>query len=174
MKKVSFLIDQHAAAERIRYERYKALFGSVEISTTDLLIPLDIVVDKPSALLLKEKLDDAKQIGLELRYSDDVIKVMSVPSFFPRGLETVYAEEVLEHLLNGDDFSVESIRNQLAIDLSCKHSIKANDFINESEVTALLKDLNECDNPYKCPHGRPTIIHFTPEEIERLFERIQL
>jgi DNA mismatch repair protein MutL len=169
-----YLIDQHAAAERIRYERYRTLFGSVEIVTTDLLIPLQVVLDKTSVELLTNRLDETKKIGLKCMIVDNIVYINQVPSFFPRGMETVYAEEVLDHLLNKEDFSVESIRNQLAIDLSCKHSIKANDFINESEVNSLLKDLNDCENPYKCPHGRPTIIHFTPEEIERLFERIQL
>ena len=63
------------------------------------------------------------------------------------------------------------VKDSLAKSLSCKHSIRANKFINKNEIDKLLHDLENCENPYTCPHGRPTIIKFTKEEIEKLFLR---
>jgi len=74
--------------------------------------------------------------------------------------------------LDGKNISVAEIRDNLAKNLSCKHSIKANKYINRNEIDALLYDLEQCNNPYTCPHGRPVIVKFTVTEIEKMFKRI--
>jgi DNA mismatch repair protein MutL len=169
-----YMIDQHAAAERIRYERYKKIFGEVEVKSTELLIPITLNLSNSEVLALEEHLDQLPPLGIQVVANQyNGIDITHVPTWFPPDYERIYTEEIVKHLLNGNDVSVASARNQLAINLSCKHSIKANKFIDRNEVTVLLRDLAQCENPYTCPHGRPVIIHFTQTEIEKMFKRIQ-
>jgi DNA mismatch repair protein MutL len=169
-----FLIDQHAAAERIRYETYRELFGNVKIETQDLLIPITLNLSNQEVLFIADKLDQFEPLGVHAvpnQYNG--IDITTVPSWFPEGYELTYTEEIAKYILEEKDVSVSQIRDSLAKNLSCKHSIKANKYINTNEINKLLRDLSECQNPYTCPHGRPVIIQFTVSEIEKMFKRIQ-
>jgi DNA mismatch repair protein MutL len=169
-----YLIDQHAAAERIRYEKYRKLFGNIEIETQPLLVPMKLYLSKQEILALSEKLEALSSLGIFVKLSTDNEAVITdVPTWFPTGMELEYAEEVIKNLLEDGKVSVIDSRDQLAKDLACKHSIKANKYIDDGEIRKLLDDLSACENPYTCPHGRPVIIHFSVSEIEKLFKRIQ-
>lgn len=168
-----YIVDQHAAAERIRYERYRELFGNVEIQTQELLIPMTLNLSNHEVLRLSDQLDQFAKLGIEAKPNDfQGIDIYTVPTWFPENYELLYTEEIAKYVLEGMDVSVKDARDSLAKNLSCKHSIKANKYINKNEIDVLLKDLSNCDNPYTCPHGRPVIIHFTVSEIEKLFKRI--
>jgi DNA mismatch repair protein MutL len=106
---------------------------------------------------------DNKHQGLDITH---------VPTWFAEGYEGIYTEEMVSHILDYKDLSIQSVVDSLAKELSCKHSIRANKYINKNEIEVLLRDLEQAKNPYTCPHGRPVIIHFTPEEIEKMFKRI--
>ena len=97
---------------------------------------------------------------------------LSGPTWFVEGYERIYTEEIVKFILDGKNTGIMDVKDSLAKSLSCKHSIKANKFINKNEVDKLFHDLENCENPYTCPHGRPTIIKFTKDEIEKLFLRI--
>lgn len=169
-----FLIDQHAAAERIRYEQYRQAFGAVAIERQNLLIPITLDLSNAEVLRLSDQLEQFEPLGVVATVNDhNGIDILEVPSWFPTGYELVYTEEIAKYLLEGLDVSVAEVRDNLAKNLSCKHSIKANKYINRQEIERLLSDLSGCDNPYTCPHGRPVIIHFTVTEIEKMFQRIQ-
>ncbi len=169
-----FLIDQHAAAERIRYEHYRQAFGAVAIERQKLLIPITLDLSNAEVLRLADQLDRFEPLGVVATVNDhNGIDILEVPSWFPSGYELIYAEEIARYVLEGRDVRVTDIRDDLAKNLSCKHSIKANKYINHKEIERLLSDLSGCDNPYTCPHGRPVIIHFTVSEIEKMFHRIQ-
>ena len=168
-----YIIDQHAAAERVRYENYVELFGNVTVSSTRLLIPLKLHLSNSEVLTLSDKLDSVHKLGLELSINEVLgVNIISVPSWFPKGFELSYTEEIVKYLLNDTEVSVKIIRERLAKNLSCKHSIKANKYININEINKLLDDLSKCENPYTCPHGRPVLIKWTQTEIEKMFKRI--
>lgn len=169
-----YIIDQHAAAERIRYEHYKELFGQVKVESQELLIPITLNLSNQEVLAITEQLDAFKPLGLEaVPNAYNGIDILKVPTWFPEEYELIYAEEIAKWILEGKDVTVRDVRDNLAKNLSCKHSIKANKYINKNEIDVLLQDLSNCQNPYTCPHGRPVIIHFTVTEIEKLFKRIQ-
>jgi DNA mismatch repair protein MutL len=169
-----YLIDQHAAAERIRYERYKEEFGKVNIEFHELLLPLPLHLSNNEVLALLDRLDDVEKLGIKVKVNSiKGIDITHVPTWFPKGYELEYAEEIIQKLLEDKEISVKDSRNQLAKNLSCKHSIKANHFMDKSEIETLLIDLAKCENPYTCPHGRPIILHFTVYEIEKMFKRVQ-
>lgn len=168
-----YLIDQHAAAERVRYENYLDRMSNVEIASTELLIPITLNLSNQEVLALKDNLNVFKHLGLELLINDyNGVDIVKVPSWFPEDYERTYTEEIVKYVLDDKDVTVGLVRDSLAKNLSCKHSIKANKFINKNEIDKLLKDLEKTVNPYTCPHGRPVIIKFTQTEIEKMFKRI--
>lgn len=168
-----YIIDQHAAAERIRYENYRKKFGEVKILKTTLLIPIKLHLSNSEVLLLQSKMNDVTEIGLEIKANEEYgIDIIKIPSWIPKGFELSYVEEIVQYLIDEKEITVTKLRDNLAKNLSCKHSIKANKYINLNEINVLLDDLSKCDNPYTCPHGRPVIIKWTQTEIEKMFKRI--
>lgn len=168
-----YLIDQHAAAERIRYERYAKRFGAVQIERQDLLIPITLHLSSTEVLALSERLAEFEPLGVSAILNDhNGIDITAVPTWFPAGYELPYAEEIAKTILEEGDVSVATSRDALAKNLSCKHSIKANQHLNDSEIRTLLADLAACENPFTCPHGRPTVIHYSVREVEKMFQRI--
>ena len=168
-----YIIDQHAAAERIRYENYYKKFGSVSVDTMELLIPITLELSNTEVIALKDLFSSFEPFGITLvDNGNNGVDITHVPTYFPQGYERSYTEEIVKYILEGKDISIAEIRDSLAKNLSCKHSIKANKFINRNEIDTLLYDLEQCENPYTCPHGRPVIIKFTVNEIEKMFKRV--
>ncbi len=168
-----FIIDQHAAAERIRYENYYRRMASVSIETYDLIIPITLDLSNEEVIALTDKLDLFPPLGISLEINMiNTIDIIKVPTWFIEGYERIYTEEIVKFILEGKDIGIMDVKDSLAKSLSCKHSIRANKYINKNEIDKLFHDLENCENPYTCPHGRPTIIKFTKEEIEKLFLRI--
>ena len=168
-----YIIDQHAAAERVRYENYYKRMANVSIETYDLIIPITLDLSNQEVIELMDKLDLFKPLGIGLVINDiNTIDIVRVPTWFIEGYERIYTEEIVKFILEGKNIEIMDVKDSLAKSLSCKHSIRANKFINKNEIDKLFHDLEHCTNPYTCPHGRPTIIKFTQEEIEKLFLRI--
>lgn len=168
-----YMIDQHAAAERIRYEQYFSRMSSVKIESYDLLIPITLDLSNQEVFQLKDNFDIFAKLGIKFEINQtQTIDIKSVPTWFAEGYEAIYTEEIVKYVLDGKDVTVGEIIDSLAKSLSCKHSIKANKFINKNEIDKLLKDLDACINPYTCPHGRPTIIQLSQSDIEKMFKRI--
>ena len=168
-----YLIDQHAAAERIRYENYYEKMSNVAVASTELLIPITLNLSNQEVLALEDNLKMFLPLGLELIVNDYMgVDILKVPTWFPKDFERIYTEEIVRYTLEGKDVTIGLVRDSLAKSLSCKHSIKANKFINKNEIEKLLADLEKTINPYTCPHGRPVIIKFTQTEIEKMFKRI--
>ena len=168
-----YLIDQHAAAERVRYENYFARMSTVEVQSTELLIPITLNLSNQEVFALQGNYDLFTPLGLDLNSNDfKGVDIIRVPTWFPESFEREYTEEIIRYILDGKDVTIGDIRDSLAKSLSCKHSIKANKYINKNEIEKLLVDLTNCVNPYTCPHGRPVIIKFTQTEIEKMFKRI--
>ena len=169
-----YIIDQHAAQERIKYEYYREKIADVGNDLQELLIP--IVLDYPSTdyLKLKEKLSILADVGIHLEeFGQHSFIVRAHPTWYPRGQEEQIIREMIDIVLLKGTVSVKEFRLATAIMMSCKRSIKANHRLDDRQARVLLADLAKCKNPYNCPHGRPVLIHFSNTEMERLFKRIQ-
>lgn len=169
-----YIMDQHAAAERIRYERYLQRMSTDPGTKQMLLAPLELHLSSDEVAAYETYKDTLTSFGLKTSLKDHAsLNIEAVPGWFRRNLEHEYAESMVRHLLADESLSIATIIDQLAKDLACKHSIRANKYLSRSEVDTLLKDLKNADNPFTCPHGRPTLITITVRELETMFKRVQ-
>lgn len=169
-----YMMDQHAAAERIRYERYLDRMSRPSTGSYDLLVPMIIELSASYVIEIDRKIEAISRFGIELvKENESTYQIKKIPSWFPRGYEIAYTESVLMTFVEEKSVEVSDLRDELAKLLSCKHSLKANAFVTKMEAEQLLSDLNRCLNPYTCPHGRPILLFMNETEIERWFHRIQ-
>lgn len=168
-----YLIDQHAAQERINYEKYMRALKNHVTTTTSLLIPITIELSSSDYLSLKENMDHLESLGFMLEeFGVNTIRVIAHPTWLLEGHEEESIRKIIDLVVSGISFDPVKFNESIAITLACKMSIKANMHISHEEEEELLHELVMCDNPYNCPHGRPTIIKFSIYDLERMFKRI--
>ncbi|MBR2997871.1 MAG: DNA mismatch repair endonuclease MutL [Bacilli bacterium] len=169
-----YLIDQHAAAERYNYEKFKRLLKNPGKDRINLLIPINLEYSKDEFITLKNNLDLIKNIGIEIEeFGESSFIVRSHPTWFKEGFEEYFVKNILEGIINNSkNFDLERFNDSLAASLACHSSIQANTQISIEEMNQVIKDLKTCKNPYNCAHGRPTIIHYPKYELEKLFKRV--
>ena len=168
-----YLIDQHAIAERINYEKFMKELSKENKDTTDLLVPIKLEYPKDEFLKIKEYLDVLKSIGVYLEeFGDHTFLVRRHPTFIYKGREKDSIEKIISILLEKGTFSKEKFIEKTATTLACRLSIKANDYISLEEADYLLDTIRTCENPFTCPHGRPTIITYSNYELEKMFKRV--
>lgn len=169
-----YLIDQHAANERINYEYYKKSLGEPNNNITDLLIPIKLDFTKDDFIKIKENKDIINKININYdEFGSNTIIVRSHPSWIKKEYVTESLRKIFEIVINNNDFSKEKFNEKIAITLACKMAIKANYHIEDVDMKALLDRLSKTSNPYTCPHGRPTIITFTKYELQKMFKRVE-
>lgn len=169
-----YIIDQHAAQERIKYEYFREKIGDVSNDLQELLVP--IVLDYPNSDVIKinEQKEKLESVGIYLEdFGQNSFIVRAHPTWYPGGEEEEIIRGMIDMLLLTGEVSVKKFREATAIMMSCKRSIKANHYLNEQQARILLNDLAQCANPFNCPHGRPVLIHFTNSDMEKMFKRIQ-
>lgn len=168
-----YIIDQHAAKERINYEKFKEELGHPSANKVPLLFPITLEYTSSEYMKLKEKIDVLNNIGIEIEeFGINSFIVKSHPIWFPKGQEDKYVNKVLETVLNyNEPFDLVKFNEKVAINLSCKMAIKANEYISNEEAINLIKTLQKCTQPFNCPHGRPTTLIYTVQELEHLFKR---
>ena len=167
-----YIIDQHAAAERINYEKVLNSLLKDDYKIIDLLVPLKFEYSKDEFIKIKEHLDILKNIGISLEeFGDNTFIVRSHPTWFFEGYEREAIEKIIAITLEKGEFEKEKFIYKTASTMACKMSIKANDYLNLETAKILLDNLRKCDNPFTCPHGRPTIITYSNYDLERLFKR---
>ena len=169
-----FLIDQHAAQERINYEKNLAALKAEKVTTTSVLIPISIELSASEALKIKENMGLLNELGfLVEEFGVNTYIVKEHPTWLRVGLETESVRKIFDIIIEGKYlFDRVKFNEHIAITMACKMSVKGNEAISLEAAEALLNDLVLCDNPYNCPHGRPTIISFTIYELERMFKRV--
>ena len=169
-----YLIDQHAAYERINYERYMQKLREKEVSKMSMMFPVTMEFAASDYLTILEKKDIFDSLNIDIEpMGINTIVVKSHPTWFKEGYEEESIKKVVELVLELDNkFDRVKFEEKLAITLACKMSIKANMHISTKEMEYILNELVKCDNPYNCPHGRPTIIKFTTYELEKMFKRV--
>ncbi len=168
-----FLIDQHAAQERINYEKNMASLKKKNVSTIDLLFPITIELSKADFLKIKEQENALKEMGFKIEeFGVNTFIFKSHPTWLLEGHEEESIRRIIDLIIGGlDGFDRVKFNESIAITLACKMSIKANMHISKEAQEELLNELCLCDNPYNCPHGRPTIIKFSIYDLERMFKR---
>lgn len=167
-----YLIDQHAAHERINYEHLKKSRPDTH-SAQSLLTPKIINLSLKDSSILKEHLSILKTIGFDIEpYSDNSFSVRSIPVIIGKQYDDSKITDLLDDLIETSrTTTINDLKESTIQMIACKASIKAGDPLTEKQMLDLLKDLEHCDSPYTCPHGRPTMIEMTMSEIEKRFKR---
>lgn len=168
-----YIIDQHAAQERINYEYYKEKVGQVETEVQELLVPITLHYSADEVMIINEKMQALTEVGIFLEhFGGNSYIVRSHPQWFPRGDEKNLMEEIIQEVLDHKKADIKKLREEAAIMMSCKAAIKANHHLRNDEMFALLETLRKTTDPFTCPHGRPIIIHYSTYEMEKMFKRI--
>lgn len=167
-----YLIDQHAAHERIFYEKLLKQYDSADKAVQELMIPLNFNVSADVGASEESWIDDIRNMGYDIElFGNNVYIVRAIPAF----MEMQEAEEFLNDLFNqfsdNPDLTSRSVLEKIIM-RSCKSAVKAGDNLDNIEIQALLNQLKACDNPYSCPHGRPVFIKMSNYEIEKMFKRV--
>lgn len=169
-----YIVDQHAAQERINYERYRKEIGQVSDDQQTFLVPLILNYSTVDAMNINNHADVLDSVGLHLEsFGQNSFILRSHPTWFKAGQEEDTAKEMIDWILKDGKLTVREFRMKTAIMMSCKRAIKANHHLDDREARALLKRLPQCENPFNCPHGRPVTVHFNDRDLEKMFKRIQ-
>lgn len=168
-----YLIDQHAAQERVNYERYLKHLKEQDIHITNLLIPYTIELNPSDYIKFNERKNILTDMGFGIEdFGINTIVFKSHPSWLLPGFEFESIQKLVDLVIN--DYNIDRIKfyDSVSKTLACKMSVKGNTRITQDAMQTIIDDLVLCDNPYNCPHGRPTIITFTKYELERMFKRV--
>ena len=168
-----YFIDQHAAHERIFYEKLVGEYEREEKLKQPILFPLLIQVPLAVGQEPFTWRGILEKMGFSIdEFGQNTYRVTEIPTF----MNIKEAEDFIQYFVDHADEAAD-LKNTVVIDKlimrSCKSAVKANDILSMDEIRALIKDLSNCINPFSCPHGRPTFIKLTRHELERLFKRIQ-
>ncbi|UFJ42233.1 DNA mismatch repair endonuclease MutL [Brevibacillus humidisoli] len=171
-----YLIDQHAAQERIYYELFMEKLLHESKASQLLLFPHTVECTAGEEALLKQRLPLLHSCGLEIEwFGSRTFLVRAHPQWFPAGSELDVIDELIQLVLEAGDkeaIDIRDIREKAAIMMSCKAAIKANRYLTQAEMEALLQRLRETTSPFTCPHGRPIVVHFTSYDLEKMFKRV--
>lgn len=168
-----FMIDQHAAQERINYEKYLKALKEEKTSTVAPLFPINIELNSSDFITIKEHTTLLEEMGFKIEeFGLNTIIIKEHPTWLKEGYEEESINKIFDSIITiGSKFDRVKFNEHIAITLACKMSIKANTRISEEAMEEILNELVKTDNPYNCPHGRPTIIKFTIYDIEKMFKR---
>lgn len=168
-----YIIDQHAAKERINYEVCLYKLSNPNNDRIDMLVPLTLEFSNNEYIILKENFNLLEDMNFKIEpFGINSIIVKSHPTWIPESNEIEAIKKVIGMVIDHEkNFNLEKFRDHVAATMACKMSIKANDEISKIEMEKLIEDLRKCKNPFNCPHGRPTIIYYSKEELEKLFKR---
>lgn len=168
-----YLIDQHAAQERINYEKYSYYLSHPSNNTIENIVPIVIELPVNEFLIVKKNIDIIRELNIDIEeFGVSSYRITSHPTWFPRNNPDRVLRNIIDQVIEeGDSFELVKFHDHLAATMACKASVKGNTRITISDMESLISQLRKCDNPFNCPHGRPTIIEFTVHEIEKMFKR---
>jgi len=169
-----YLIDQHAAQERVNYERIQEKMKDKKVMTTDMLIPITIELSQSEFLSLKENFDYLKELGFDVEeFGINTVAFKGHPTWLVEGYEEAAIRNIVDLIIDDKKkFDKDRFNDHMVKSMACKMSIRANTPMSKEAMEELLNELVQCKNPYNCCHGRPSIIKFTNYELERMFKRV--
>ena len=166
-----YLIDQHAAAERINYEKILKQLNEEPI-IIDLLIPIKIELRPDEFILAKGRFDLLEKYGFNVsEFGFNTIIIRSHPAWISEDKAEDVIRKIVDIIIEKGSFDFDQFVWRLAATTACRMSVMANTYISPEDQEWILENIRYCDNPFTCPHGRPTIITYTRYELERLFKR---
>jgi len=167
------LMDQHAAHERVNFEKFRRALESGGVPCQRLLMPITLQTTPRDADVLRQNQTSLTRLGIEIEpFGPNIFKVETLPSFLKTDDPAAWLDQVIEELgsLSAKTSSLRLSEDAIAT-TACRASVKSNDVLSIPELQALLKDLFACEMPYCCPHGRPTLVQISTAELERKFGR---
>ncbi|MFD2704729.1 DNA mismatch repair endonuclease MutL [Salibacterium lacus] len=168
-----YIIDQHAAQERIYYEYFRDKITETNRHIQELMIPITLELSPAEERIITTYEQELKQAGVYLEpFGFRTYRVSSHPAWFPEGEEENTIRELIQQLLEDRKIRVSALLEEAAVLMSCKGAIKANRHLRGDEIQSLLQDLRHCETPFTCPHGRPVFIHFSGYDMEKMFKRV--
>ncbi|MBU8907377.1 DNA mismatch repair endonuclease MutL [Desertibacillus haloalkaliphilus] len=168
-----YIVDQHAAQERIKYEYFREKVAEPTPEAQELLVPMTLEYTQAETVIIEEHLQKLAQVGVFLEsFGSQAYIVRSHPTWFPKGLEAETLKEIIDQVIERKKIDIKKLREEAAILMSCKAAIKANRHLRHDEIFTLLESLRKSSDPFTCPHGRPIIVHLTTYEMEKMFKRI--
>lgn len=168
-----YLIDQHAAQERINYEKYSYYLSHPSNNVINTLVPIIIELPMDEFLIVKKNIDIIKNLNIDIEeFGTQSYRIISHPTWFPRNNPDKVIRNIIDQVIKEEKkFNLAKFNDHLAATMACKSSIKGNTRITINDMESIINQLRKCDNPFNCPHGRPTIIEFTIYELEKMFKR---
>ena len=168
-----YLIDQHAAQERINYEKYSYYLSHPTNNTIDTIVPIVIELPTNEFLIIKKNIAILESLNIKIEeFGTNSYRITSHPTWFPKNNPDKIIREIFDQIIKEEkDFNLERFNKNLAATMACKASVKGNTRITIEAMESLIKELRNCQNPFNCPHGRPAIIEFTIYELEKMFKR---
>lgn len=167
-----FIIDQHAANERINYEYYLEELSNPVPKKTDLLVPITLEYPSNEYIILRENFDLLDKLGFDFEeFGFQTIVIRAIPLWLMKANTEQAIRKIIDIIIAKEDFKMDRFLDHIAATVACKASIKANDHITLADMEVLLDRLRNCKNPFTCPHGRPTIITYSKYDLEKLFKR---
>ena len=166
-----YLLDQHAAHERVLYERYMDKFYNMDINMQMLLDPIVLELSTTDMLKIENNIDLFMKFGFEIEiFGKNHIMIRCVPTIFGTPESEKFVLDIIDNI---DEINNNyELKGEKFASMACKSAIKANDTIYEEEINSLLKQIEICKNPFTCPHGRPIFVEISKTEIEKMFKRI--
>ncbi len=166
-----YMIDQHAAHERVFYEKLKDQYNAAEKYSQQLLVPISLAVSSDVTSTEGEWIDKVRSMGYDIDFfGNNTYIVREIPAFMEMSEAEAFLNDLFGALSDKPDLTNYRILDKI-ITRSCKSAVKGGDVLDESEINALIDQLKACRNPFSCPHGRPTFIKMTLYELERMFKR---
>jgi len=168
-----YLIDEHAAKERINYENFLEKLGKPSQDKISLLFPITVELSTSDYVILKENMNILEENNIEAEeFGVNSIIIKAHPTWIPRGFEEKVLNNLVEQVIQKQkDFRIEKFNEEAIKMLSCKMAIKANTNMSLEEMENIINDLRKCKNPYNCCHGRPSIIFYSRGELDKMFKR---
>ncbi len=168
-----YIIDQHAAQERINYEYFYSKFEKLDLTMQELLLPLTFEFPVSTCLLLEERKELLHNVGIDLiAFGENGFIVKELPFWMKNVDEKIFIDQMIDQLIQNNKVDVVEMQEHAIATLSCKASLKANLHLSTLAMQELVDNLMCCENPYVCPHGRPTIIKYRSYDLEKLFKRV--
>ena len=167
-----YLIDQHAAQERINYEYFLEKYSHPDMTMRDLLVPITVEYTLSECMIIEERKELLKEVGIYLDPFGNGFIIKQLPMWMNQINEHLFIEDMIQQVLKDNKIDLLSLQEHAIATLSCKASLKGNSHLSIESMQTIVDNLMRCDNPYVCPHGRPTIIHYSAYDLEKLFKRV--
>ena len=167
-----FLVDQHAAAERINYEKVKEKMQEKSNNIMEVLIPYKVELPKNEYLILEQHFDLLDKLGFSYEeFGENTILIRKHPTWISNNKTYESILKIIEIIVENEKFDEDKFLDRVAATVACRMSIMAGDYITLEEANKLIEDLRNTKNPFNCAHGRPSIITYTNYDLEKMFKR---